>query len=125
MSEGAHVNHMMVLYGEDEIFASHVVYKAPHNYQVILKLNLPHVYCWIYLKEKEAHPSDQFIYILNPIDIRQIASLSAISGVVFRRDHRNQRFDLIPNLKIDRSDFEIVYYDELPLSLQSNMQMGI
>lgn len=26
--------HSLILFGENEIFASHIVYKVPHNYQV-------------------------------------------------------------------------------------------
>src|SRR5687767_9298112 len=34
-----HVKHNMVVYGSPaETYASHIVYKVPHNYQVILKI---------------------------------------------------------------------------------------
>jgi hypothetical protein len=27
-----HVKHNMVIFGEDQVYASHIVYKVPHNY---------------------------------------------------------------------------------------------
>ena len=36
-----HAKHNMVLFGDgDTYYASHIVYKEPHNFQVILKINL-------------------------------------------------------------------------------------
>ena len=111
--------HKMVLFGEKEVFASHIVYKVPHNFQVIIKIIMDDADKEKYIAAKAANPSAQFIYVLNPMNIGEIASASEISGsVVFvgEDDHQNE---VIPNVKISRSHFEIIYLDELPLSLAS------
>ena len=111
--------HKMVLFGEKEVFASHIVYKAPHNFQVIIKIIMDEADREKYIAAKAANPNAQFIYVLNTMNIGEIAAASEISGsVVFvgADDHQNE---VIPNVKISRSHFEIVYFDELPLSLAS------
>lgn len=114
-----HVKHNMILFGEREIFASHIVYKVPHNFQVILSLSLSQEDREQYLAAKRAHPDEQFIFLLDPIDIATVASQEVISGIVFYLDADGTRHEVISNLRITAENFKLIYFDELPLSLSS------
>ena len=115
---GHHVKHNMILLGEREVFASHIVYKVPHNYQVILKINLDAQTLPLYQGQKETHPRAQFIYLLDHMDISEIAIAESISGTILREDEQGNRVQLASGVKLAREDFEIVFFDEVPLSLE-------
>ena len=53
-----HVKHNMILVGETEIFASHIVYKVPHNFQVILKIKFDPATLATYRTARAEHPGD-------------------------------------------------------------------
>src|SRR4051812_45565102 len=61
--------HNMVLFGDSEVFASHVVYKVPHNYQVVLQLVLLNSEKLKLDEARAAFPNDSFFYLLDPMDI--------------------------------------------------------
>jgi hypothetical protein len=117
MDHAQHAKHNMVLFGESEVFASHIVYKEPHNYQVILKIKLDAHHQALYLAERSQHPKDQFIYLLDPMNIKDIESAAAISGTISRMDASGVRREIAPNVVVTRENFEVIYFDELPLSL--------
>lgn len=113
------VKHNMLLFGEDQVFASHIVYKSPHNYQVILKINFEKEIADLYLKEKKRYPKDQFIFLLDSMDIKQISTYSQLSGTISRTNELEQKTELAVNVKVARDHFELIYFDELPLSLEA------
>lgn len=112
-----HPKHNMILIGESEIFASHIVYKAPHNFQVILKLELDAKTREIYLAERKAHAQEEFIFLLDELDIGQIANLPEISGTIFRRNAGGEKV-ILAQARLTRDEFTVLYFDELPLSLE-------
>lgn len=112
-----HAKHNHIVFGESEIFASHLVYKQPHNYQVILKLNLEAKDQEIYLAARAQFPQDEYVFLLDTMDISKIDSAEEITGPFFRRDSTGKKFELNPNLRIKRDRFQIIYFNELPLSL--------
>ncbi len=112
-----HVKHNMVVHGLYEVFASHIVYKEPHNYQVILKLNLDQKTYQTYVNERTKYPKDQFIYLLDDMTIKDIQSIPSISGVLFRNDEQENQIPVVTQMKLNRGQFEVVYFEELPLSL--------
>lgn len=114
-----HVRHNMVVYGLNEIHASHIVYKKPHNYQVILSVRFPATSLAAYLAAKAEHPGDRIIFLLHPVDIGDIRSANVLSGSLFRRDSEGRRFDITPELTLDENSFDLVYFQELPLSLDT------
>lgn len=116
----SHAKHNMVLFGENQIFASHIVYKVPHNYQVILSLTLSQEDRDAYLAARRDHPSDQFIYLLNTMDIKDIATQKIISGPVFYLDSEGNKHEVIPSMKVSNDNFKVIYFDELPLSLEKH-----
>jgi hypothetical protein len=109
----AHPKHNMVLFGENEIFASHIVYKSPHNFQVILSLSLTADEQSKYLAAKTEHPSELFIYLLDPMDIKDIATTKSISGRVFYLDSAGGRHEVIADLAVASENFKVIYFDEL------------
>ena len=113
-----HPKHNMILYGEYEIFVSHVVYKVPHNFQIILKIKLDQKTRELYLKERTTHSQDQFIFLLDEMEIKNIAEAPSISGALIRSDADGKRHEILPHVGLERKDFEIVYFSELPLSLE-------
>lgn len=110
-----HPPHNMLLLGRDEIFASHIVYKAPHNYQVILKLRLPEKIRGEYLALRERNPEADLVFLLDEMDISRIASASTLSGTI-RVLRGTGDF---PRITLDRDQFDLVFFNELPLSLEN------
>jgi len=113
-----HVKHNMVLYGNSEIFASHIVYKVPHNYQVIVKFTFEDDVKYLYLNEKAAFPKDQFIFLLDEMNISDIANQTFVSGTLLRTNSTGQRIELRSRVLVPRRNFEIVYFKELPTDLK-------
>lgn len=103
-----------------EIFVSHIVYKVPHNYQVILKIELQRKTKDLYLKEKSLHSADEFIFSLDQMNIKDIASVPMISGTILRTDQSGGKIEIAKIVEIDRAHFKVLYFDELPLSLGAN-----
>ncbi len=120
-----HAKHNMVLFGESEIFASHIVYKVPHNYQIILSLKLDSDSLQKYLSARRGHESDQFIYLLDSMDIKDIATQGSITGTVFFVDKTGQKQTIIPSLTILRENFQVIFFDELPLSLEKDSEKSL
>lgn len=121
LAHGDHyAKHNMVLFGKAEIYVSHIVYKVPHNFQVILKLELDKKTKEKYLPELDSHPNDQFIFLLDNMDIKKIESASRISGAISRTDEQGKKVILAENVSLEKTQFKVIFFDELPLSLESN-----
>lgn len=116
---GQHAMHNMVVFGVEEIFASHIVYKVPHNFQVILKLDLSDEVRRVYLAEKKKFPEQQFILLLKHMDIKEISKADFISGTLLREDVDGRRVELVPLVELRRDQFKIIFFDELPISLSA------
>lgn len=115
-----HAKHNMVLFGEsDSFYASHIVYKVPHNYQVILKINFDSNSKEIIKNEMISNPKDQFILLLNHMDIRQINEMPILSGQIFRRSQYRLKTMIFPLVTLNPNDYTIIYFNELPLSLET------
>lgn len=113
-----HAKHNMVLFGESEIFLSHIVYKVPHNFQVILKIELDEKTKATYLQEKKSNPDDEYIFLLDHMDIKDISTVESISGTISRTDAAGAKTILATNVVLKRSQYKVIYFDELPLSLE-------
>ena len=111
--------HNMVLFGTAETFASHIVYKIPHNYQVILELGLSNEAREKYLSAKGAFPESLFVLLLDPNDISRIESAPEITGTIYRIEN-NRRIEIAAGVRVSRKDFRMIYFDELPLSLEAD-----
>lgn len=120
MDHQHHVKHNMILMGENEVFASHLVYKVPHNYQVLVRLQMDPPTRFRYLQEKKKFPQDQFILLLDEMNIAEIRKAPSISGTLFRANPANlgQRVMLIPKVTFGPGSFSVLFLDEVPLSLK-------
>jgi hypothetical protein len=115
-----HAKHNMILFGEsDSFYASHIVYKVPHNYQVILKINFDSNSKEIINKEMTLNPKDQFIFLLNHMNISQINEMPLLSGQIFRRAQDGSKKMILPFIELSPDDYSNIYFDELPLSLEA------
>lgn len=116
-----HVKHNMVLYGEHQIFASHIVYKVPHNYQVILEVALDPESRRLYLAERARFPADRIVLLLDESSIAHIERLPRISGTILRTDAQGKKITVVSHLTIPRARYRVVYFSELPLSLGAEL----
>jgi hypothetical protein len=108
----------MILFGAEKTYASHLVYKSPHNYQVILELELPAEARAAYLSALAEHPGAQFILLLDSSDISGIQTAPFVSGVIQRVGADDERIEIAAGVRIERKDFRVILFDELPLSLE-------
>ncbi len=113
-----HPTHNMILLGSHEIFASHIVYKEPHNYQIILKINLAGAHKDVYLKARADFPKNLQIFLINPMNLKDIKNVSEISGVLLTEFPDGRRQILSEQITLMLNSFEVVYFDELPLLLK-------
>jgi hypothetical protein len=119
-----HAKHNMVLFGKPGgFYASHIVYKSPHNFQVILKINFDAASEMKLATEMTAYPKEQFIYLLDHMDISAIQKSPPISGQVFRRADDGSKQVILNSISLDPNEYSVVYFDELPLSLSSDSKV--
>lgn len=111
------VEHNMVLFGSGEVFASHIVYKNPHNFQVILRLELPEDVRALYLRERASHPGERFIYYLDRMHIGSIETATEITGTIFRKTETGEKIILARDVRLPRERFSLIFFNEVPESL--------
>ena len=103
----------------DTYYVSHIVYKRPHNFQVILKVNFDATVKAKIANEMKAYPEDQVIYLLDHMDISQINAKPAISGQIFRTAADGSKQIIFEQVNLRTDEYSVIYFDELPLSLSS------
>jgi len=114
-----HVSHGMLLFGTEEVFADHIVYKEPHNYQIILKVEFDGETKQKYLDALSSYPSGEIIFMLDPLDIETIPSAFVITGKIIHR-HASAASDVQTDISLASDQFEVVYFKKLPLSLSGS-----
>jgi hypothetical protein len=112
-----HPKHNMVLFGTSEIYASHIVYKVPHNYQVILEVKFDSSVQQEYLRAKAEHSSSLFIFLLDSMDIGKIETANSVSGTIQYEDSEGERHLVVEKVSLSKENFKVIYFNELPLSL--------
>jgi hypothetical protein len=115
-----HVKHNMVLFGEDEIFASHIVYKVPHNYQVILKVRFSEEIKEKYLATRRNNPERLLIFLLEPTDISQIEDRKGLSGSILIEDEKGKRTEVVRGVTLSSADYQVFYFNEVPKNLEGS-----
>lgn len=108
-----HVKHNMVLVGDRQIFASHIVYKRPHNYQVIVKVSFAQKIKAKYFEARKMNPKNLLIYFLDEGNISKIQSEKSISGNIYSEDPSGNRSLIVSHVVLHEGQFEVVYFDEL------------
>ena len=116
---GAHAKHGMFLYGDETLFASHIVYKSPHNYQVILKILLHKEAREAYEQTKGSFPDQALIFVLDTMDLSTIVSKPTLHGTLFREDSQGQRIEVLSGIEVAEKNYDVIFFSELPLSLES------
>jgi hypothetical protein len=117
-SHAAHARHGMLLFGEGKVFASHIVYKAPHNFQVILELRLSPSVNEAYEGAKKQFTNDKIILVLDPFDISQLKSEKPLlSGTLLREDLEGNKHEVQSGIQLRDEEYDLIYFDELPLVL--------
>lgn len=111
-----HVSHGMLLFGSEEVFADHIVYKEPHNFQVILKVEFDDSTKANYLAARADFPTDEIVFMLDPMSIGSIETAVAISGKIIHRNETGQGI-VQAGITLQDSQFDVIYFNELPLSL--------
>lgn len=117
-----HVKHNMVLFGSAEIFASHIVYKEPHNFQVILQVAFDPAVRALYQRERAARPANQLIYLLDPMHIAEIATLTSLKGDLISEFPDGKRVTLSTGVVLPKGSFRLIFFNELPLQLATGMR---
>lgn len=114
--------HGMILIGDEKVFASHIVYKVPHNFQVILEVHFSSEIKEKYLSAKSSEPAKLFILVLDSMDIKNIGQQAEITGTIYSEDKDGNRKEIAPGVRLKRDEFSVLYFDELPLSLESKAE---
>ncbi len=115
-----HPKHGMVLIGDSSIYASHIVYKDPHNVQVLLKINFNEAAKQKYFETRISKPTDLLIFVLDSMDIKEITKVDSLIGSLMYEDQDGTRHMLLKDIQLQKKDFEVLYFSELPLSLKSD-----
>ena len=110
-----HPKHNMIMMGEGEIFLSHIVYKVPHNYQVLLEIKLDAESRKAYISSKKAYPDQLHILLLDHMDISQIGTMETLSGAMLR-ESGEIRIEILKRVEVE--SFKLIYLDEVPLNLE-------
>ena len=113
-----HSKHGMILFGEEKTYLSHKVYKSPHNWQVILEITFNENVKARYLDAKKGDPDNTFLFVLDAIDISEIAAQPALTGVLYRVTKSGEKTEVMRDIRVERKDFQVLYINELPLSLE-------
>lgn len=114
-----HVRHNMLLYGVEPVFASHIVYKEPHNYQLILQLGLDELARSTYLKIRNEHPEVRQFLLLDPLDLNEFASTDSLTGSLLYEELDGKRHVLLERITIPKKSYKVIYFEKLPVSLGS------
>ncbi|MBK7891569.1 MAG: hypothetical protein IPJ84_12255 [Bdellovibrionales bacterium] len=70
------------------------------------------------MKSKLEHTEERHILLLDSMDIGEIENKKTISGKIQVEDVTGVRRDLVQNVGLSNDHFKIVYFNELPLSLE-------
>lgn len=112
-----HAKHNMVVVGENEIFASHLVYKVPHNYQVLLEIHLSGETHAKYLAARRENPNSLMILLLDSMDISKIQSAETLTGTLYVEDPDGERREVDARVRLGKDRFRVLYFDRVPESL--------
>jgi len=112
-----HVKHGFFLYGDKTLYASHIVYKVPHNYQVILRITPHHDLQLEYNKAKSLEPASKFIFVFDQMDLTKIESYPTVTGILFSEDLNGDCQAVTGRLELTEKSYEVIYFSELPASL--------
>lgn len=100
-----HAKHNMLIYGVNEVFASHLVFKFPHNFQVILKVKFPESVYAEYLSQHKNNPADTYLFLLDEMAMKDLEKMEAIEGDFFRTNAEDGKTIIANNIRLEKKDF--------------------
>src|SRR3954471_3177534 len=98
-----HADHGMLLLGSQEIFASHIVNKVPHNWQVELQVRFSDEVREQYLEEKLNYPDEKLVLVLQHLDLASIKSATSLTGFIVRVDANGKKTKVIPDVRLAKA----------------------
>jgi hypothetical protein len=116
-----HTSHNMLLFGTTEVFADHIVYKEPHNFQVVVKIDFDQVTKDAYLEAQANHPNEEIVFLLDPMNIETIEQATVLSGKIVLRSASGQII-IRSEITLDQNQFKVLFFNKLPLSLTRSIQ---
>ena len=75
-----------------------------------------------YAAARRDFPESTFVLLLDPLDISKLELQVAISGTVYRLLSDGARVEIARDVRLQRKDYRILYFDEVPLSLAPEAQ---
>ncbi len=111
------VKHNFIMYGENPIYASHLIYKAPHNFQVILQLNLSSQLVTSISELRIQNPNAVFYFEALNLDFSEFSNVNELTGAIFYEDEAGRRHTVIESNSITKDNFKVIYFYQLPLDL--------
>lgn len=113
-AEHAHpVKHGFILMGTTEVFAAHIIASTPHNWQVLLALQLPETAEAAYTAAKAATPDGKMILVLDPVDLAGLAGEARLTGTISTEDAAGVRTPVATGVVIENDAFRVLYAEEL------------
>lgn len=95
--------HGMLLFGHDEVFLSHLpMFHRPHDYQVILKVDLPAGIQKSYLEDRKKNPKEKDIHLWTK-ELLVLPTLKdkpfALEGSIYRGHFERGGTEILKNVK--------------------------
>lgn len=110
--------HNMIVYGnQDQLFASHMIYKFPHNYQVILKIDLGSQNKSLLTEALANSNTRNVLFVLDRMNIGEIQTKPVLTGALEQELNDGSSQILVDHLEVSPENYSIIYFEELPLSL--------
>jgi hypothetical protein len=111
---GSHVaKHGFMLFGTSDVYAAHIIAQPPHNYQVLLQLDLEDPTLSAYFAARAADPGAFFRLVLDPLDLSRLASVDGVTGTIYS-EHEGRDDITVATFALPRVNYTILYFNELP-----------
>jgi hypothetical protein len=113
--------HGMLLFGDPTVYASHLVNRDPHHFQVILKVGLGASAKAAYLKARADYPEENVVLVLDEMELADLEhGTPALSGTLVRVAADGARTPFHSGVQLMPWDYERLFFQELPLDLSGH-----
>ncbi len=107
-------NHGFLLTGDKELYASHIIANAPHNYQIILKIIEPKILKQFYGDLEKDHPEYRFVFVAQHVDLEQLNSgKPQLMGRVVSINPNGDKHEESQDIELPSNAYEILYFRKL------------
>jgi hypothetical protein len=113
--------HGMLLFGEKAVFASHIVNRVPHNYQVVLQVWLAPAARAAYDRARAEYPGQSLVLALDHLEIGNLETgKPELGGDLVRVTPEGERIPFHSGVRLSPWDYERIFFQELPLDLSGD-----